>query len=266
MHYAPLFLATAILSLAPALSYSETTTAPTTTPTPPTAAKTFSDADRAAIEDIIQDYLTNKHPEIIIQAAQEAQKRDQVSAESKSKEAVKTAQDKIFNDPSSPVGGNPKGDITVVEFFDYQCGYCKMSEEHVEKLLTEDKGVKFVYKDFPILGPMSTEAAKAALASVKQNKYIKFHDALMTKRDHLNDDLIYQLAKESGIDVEKLKKDMAAPEIAKTIQDNLELGSKIGVRGTPMFIIGDQVYPGAIQQYSQMKQAVADARAAAKKQ
>lgn len=231
--------------------------------TPPTTSKTFSDAERMGIEDIIHDYLVNKHPEVMMEAMRELQKRDQASAESKSKEAIEKLKDKIYNNPNTQVGGNPKGDVTVVEFFDYQCGYCKLSEESILKLLKEDKGVKFLYKEFPILGPMSVTASKAAYASARQGKYIKFHDALMAKKDHLNEDGIYQTAKDVGLDVEKLKKDATDDATAKMVEDSVKLGTDVGVRGTPMFIIGDKVYPGALQ-YDQLKKAVDDARPAKK--
>jgi protein-disulfide isomerase len=258
-----LLLAAALFAL-PALSYAQDTPAASAPMTAAPAAKTFSDSEKAAIEDIIRDYLTTKHPEVLMEAMKELQRRDQASAETKSKEAVTNYKDKIFNDADTPVGGNPKGDVVMVEFFDFQCGYCKMSEESIRKILKDDKGVKFLYKDFPILGPMSVTAAKAAFAAAKQGKYVKFHDALIDKKDHLSEDMIYQTAKDSGLDVEKLKKDMADDGIAKLIDANLKLGNDIGVRGTPMFIIGNQIYPGALQ-YDQMKKAVDDARAANKK-
>jgi protein-disulfide isomerase len=274
MRHAVLLLAAAILTFATAAQAENASSAPNKdmpnlTPTPaaaPAAPKTFSDADKAAIEDIVKTYLTKEHPEVLMEAMQELQKRDQASAEAKSEAAIKSSSDKIFNNPDSPVGGNAKGDVTVVEFFDYQCSYCKMSEPEVEKLLKEDKNVKLIYKDFPILGPMSVQAAKASLASARQGapKYIKFHDALMNKKDHVNDEMLYQTAKDAGLDVEKLKKDMNDDAIAKQVQANIELGGEIGVRGTPMFIVGEAIYPGALQ-YDQLKKAVDDARAAPKK-
>jgi protein-disulfide isomerase len=271
MRTTSLLLAAALIAVS-APGYAQDTT---TSPVPATTAtstitvgsgsgKALTDAQRSEVEDVIKNYLVNKHPEVLMEAMKELQKRDQAGAEAKSKEAVTNFKDKIFNDPTSPVGGNPKGDVTMVEFFDFQCGYCKMSEEGTEKELKTDGNIRFIYKDFPILGPMSTTASKAALASVNQGKYIKFHDALMNKKDHLTEDMIYQIAKEIGLDVEKLKKDMNDPEIAKIIEANLKLGNDIGVRGTPMFIIGDQIYPGALQP-EQLKKAVDDARAAAKK-
>lgn len=221
----------------------------------------FSDEQKAAIQDVIKEYLTKEHPEVIVEAMKEIQHREQTTAESKSQEAIKTAKDKIYNDPDTPVGGNPKGSVTVVEFFDYQCGYCKMTESAVQQLLKENKEVKFIYKDFPILGPMSTTAAKVALASARQGnaKYIKFHNALMNVKDHLSEDSIYQTAKEVGLDVEKLKKDAADDGIAKIAQANVDLGTEIGVRGTPLFIVGEKIYPGALQA-DQLKKAVEDAR------
>jgi protein-disulfide isomerase len=267
MRIAVPFLAAVIFGTSTFFAYADSATpVPATTPAPATAAKTFSDADKAAIEDIIKTYLTKEHPEVLVDAMQEMQKRDQASAEAKSEIAIKSATDKIYNNPDTPVGGNPKGDVTVVEFFDYQCGYCKMAEADAEKLLKEDKNVKFIYKDFPILGPASSQAAKVAMAAAMQGtpKYIKLHDALMAQKEHLNEDMVYKAAKEAGLDVEKLKKDMASDKVAKEVQANLDLGSEVGVRGTPMFIIGENVYPGAMQ-YDQLKKAVDDARAAAKK-
>lgn len=223
--------------------------------------ETFSEEQKAAIQDIIKQYLSKDHPEVLMEGMKELQRRDQATAEVKSQEAIKTSKDKIFADPNTPVGGNPKGSVTVVEFFDYQCGYCKMTEASVQELLRDNKDVKFIYKDFPILGPMSTTAAKVALASRRQGnaKYIKFHDALMNVKEHLNEDIIYKVASEVGLDVEKLKKDAADDEIAKITKANVDLGTEIGVRGTPMFIINDKVYPGALQP-DQLKKAVEEAK------
>ena len=142
-----------------------------------------------------------------------------------------------------------------------------MSEESVEKLLKEDKNIKFIYKNFPILGPLSAEAAKASQASYKQgaSKFQAFHNAMMVKKDHLTtSEPIYQMAKDAGLDVEKLKKDMADASVTDSIAANLKLGQEIGARGTPMFIIGDNAFPGALQ-YDQLKQAVADTRTPPKK-
>lgn len=230
-------------------------------------AATLPEGQKAAIEELIKNYLTKDHPEIVMQAMQELQKRDQASAEAKTVESIKTNKAKIYDDANTPVGGNPKGDVTIVEFSDFQCGYCKMSEPFIEKILKEDKGIRFIYKDFPVLGPQSITASKVALAVFRQggsDKYIKYHDDLLAKKEHLTDDMIYQAAKDAGVNVDKAKKDAADDAMQKQIQANLDLGVDIGVRGTPMFIIGNNVYPGALQ-YDQLKQAISDARAASKK-
>jgi protein-disulfide isomerase len=263
MRKAALFLSVALLGFAPL--FAATARAADATPAPMTStAAAFSEAQRAEIEAIIKDYLTEKHPEVMAQGLQNLQKREQDAEAVKGKEAVSSAKERVFNDANSPVAGNVKGNVTVVEFFDYQCGYCKMSQESIARLLKEDKNVKFIFKDFPILGPASAEAAKAALASVKQGKHQAFHDALMGKKDHLSSDMIYSAAKDVGLDVEKLKKDMNEASINDEINANLKLGQDIGVHGTPMFIINDNIFPGALQ-YDQLKQAVTDARNADKK-
>ncbi|NTU76363.1 MAG: DsbA family protein [Alphaproteobacteria bacterium] len=229
-----------------------------------TPAAPFTDAQKAAVEQIVRDLLTKKEPDLVIKAVQEIQGREEKETATKGKEAVIKNHDKIFNDASAPVGGNPKGDVTVVEFFDYQCGYCKMTQEIVGKLVAEDKNIKLVYKEYPILGPDSARVAKAALASVKQGKYVKFHDALMATKEPLADDALFRVAKDVGLDVEKLKKDMDDEAIEKMVKANREVGVEIGARGTPTFVIGEQVFPGAVPLES-LKQAIAEARKSAKK-
>ena len=258
MRKSALFLTVALLGFIPAMTW-----ATDMTPAPQVAAVGFTDAQRAEIEDIIKDYLTNKHPEVMAEGMQNLQRKMHDAAEAKMKEGVNAAKEKIFNDPNSPVGGNPKGDVTVVEFYDFNCGYCKMSEEGVEKLLKDDKNVKFIYKDFPILGPVSVEAAKAAQASIKQGKFVAFHDALMNKKDHLSSEIIYQTAKDVGLDVEKLKKDMESYEVKTNLGNNMQLAQDLSIQGTPMFIVGDGIYPFAMD-YEKLKQAVAAARSAKK--
>lgn len=228
------------------------------------AAAPFSAEQKKAIEGIIKDYLTKTNPEVVMQAIQELQGKERAAAETKSKEGIKAAADGLYKNPNHPVGGNPKGDVTIVEFFDYQCGYCKMAEESTHKLLGEDKNIKYIYVNYPILSPASKEAAKAALAANKQGKYPEFHSALMKLKDKLSTELIMETAKSVGLDTDKLKKDMADAEIEKIISANMELGNKVGVRGTPMFIINDTPYPGAMQ-YEQLKETVENARKAAKK-
>jgi len=221
----------------------------------------FTDSQKAAIEELVRNLLIKKEPEIIMKAAQEIQNRQEAEASVKNQQAVAVNREKLLNDPNSPVGGNLKGAVTIVEFIDYQCGYCKLSYEAVEKLLSENKDVKIIYKEFPILGPASVQAAKASLASARQGKFHKFHKALMPVKEHLSDEVIFKTAKEAGLNVDKLKKDMADPAIEKMIKESLELGNEVGAHGTPTFIIGETVHPGMMQ-YEELKKAVEEARQA----
>jgi protein-disulfide isomerase len=144
----------------------------------------------------------------------------------------------LLNDPSSPVLGNPKGDVTVVEFFDYACPYCKAIQPRLEKFLKEDKGAKLILKEFPVLRPESLIATKAALAAVKQGKYAAFHTTLMDFKGQLTEEVIFDTAKEVGLDVNRLRKDMESPEIADTIIANFNLARSLHIFETPAFIAG----------------------------
>lgn len=223
----------------------------------------LNEAQKAAVENVVRELLLKKEPELIVKAAQEMQARVEKQQASKSSENISTNRSKLYNDPTSVVGGNPKGDVTVVEFFDYQCGYCKMVQPTIEKLLEADKNVRVVYKELPILGPVSHFASKAALASVAQGKYIAFHNALMTKKERFSEDSILSIAQEVGLNVEKLKADMQDAKIEKTLKDNIALAGEIGANGTPAFVIGDRLYPGAMQA-DQMIELVSEQRKAKK--
>lgn len=143
----------------------------------------------------------------------------------------------LLRDPATPVLGNPEGDVAVVEFFDYTCPFCKAVEPRLQKLLQDDKGVKLVVKEFPILNPVSLIAAKAALASVKQGKYQSFHQALLGFRGQLDTSAIFEIAKSLALDVDRLRKDMDTPEVADQIIANFNLARSLNVTSTPTFII-----------------------------
>jgi protein-disulfide isomerase len=151
----------------------------------------------------------------------------------------------LLHDASSPVGGNPAGDVTIVEFFDYNCSYCKRVAPTVKALIKSDPNIRVVYKEFAILGPPSVLAAKAALAAQRQGKYVPFHGALMSS-GRATDSTIAALAKNLGMDYGKLLKDMKDPAISKTLQRTYRLAGLLGINGTPAFIIGNQLVPGAI--------------------
>ncbi len=228
------------------------------------AESALTDAQKAEVEAVVRELLTKKEPEIIIKAAEIVQGK--IEKETAQKGAAEIAKNikRLESDPLTPVGGNPKGDVTVVQFFDYSCGYCKMAQGHLQKLLDEDKNVRLVYKEFAILGPASQKAAEMALASVEQGKYIPFHTALMEAKKRLSEEEIYKIAESVGLNVEKLKKDAQASKVKESLADNLALADSIGVRGTPSFIIGGKLYPGALS-IEQLKQAVAAARKPADK-
>ncbi len=176
--------------------------------------------------------------------------------------ANKSAQ--LLNDPNTPVLGNPKGDVAVIEFFDYQCSYCKAIEPKLEKLVKDDGNVKMVIKEFPILGPVSVVASKAALASVKQGKYDAYHRAMMAYRGQLKEENVFAMAKDVGLDVERLKKDMDAPDVTTQIIDNMNLARALKISLTPGMIVGPHIYSGLSGITSSGKidfeKAVADAR------
>lgn len=223
----------------------------------------LSDAQKTAVENVVRELLLKKEPELIVKAAQEMQARMEKEQNTKSNENIVANKSKLFNDADAPVAGNAKGDVTIVEFFDYQCGYCKMVQPTVEKILSDDKNVRFIYKELPILGPVSQFASKAALASVAQGKYFAFHNAMMEKKERLSEDSIMDIAKEIGLNVEKLKTDMQSAKVEKQIKANIELADQIGARGTPAFVIGERLYPGAMQA-DQMAEIISDLRKAKK--
>jgi protein-disulfide isomerase len=202
-------------------------------------------AQRDGVEKIIHDYIL-KHPDVVIEALQSAEDRDRANADERSRQAVAARQKDLQGDTTSPVAGNPKGDVTVVEFFDYRCPYCKQVEPSIDALLREDGRVRLVYKEFPVLGPDSVYASRAALASRKQGKYAKFHDAMMAQKGTLDTAVVLQLAAGAGLDVDKLKADMGSPDIDSVIKQNYALAQALEIRGTPAFVIGDEMVPGAV--------------------
>ncbi len=155
--------------------------------------------------------------------------------------------DELLSDSASPVGGNPDGDVTVVEFFDYQCPYCKRIFPSIQALLAEDRNLRYVFKEFPILGKESIFAARAALAAQRQGKYLEFHAALMPAKGKLTETRVMRLAESVGLDVDRLRRDMADGTIDAMIRRNLDLADGLGIFSTPVFIIGDTQVPGAVE-------------------
>lgn len=212
------------------------------------------------VEKVIGDYL-RKNPEIIVEAIRLLQEREKAEKNNRVQANLVAYEHQIKNDPTSPIGGNPKGDVTVVEFFDYQCSYCKKVFPAIQRLLTDDQNIRYVFKELPILSPASETAARAALVAWKfeKEKYFEFHRLLIESRGGLSDARIFNLAAKAGLDVARIKKNIKTAEIDTIIGTNRELAQKMGINGTPGFIIGDQIIPGAID-LATLKQLVTRAR------
>ncbi len=213
---------------------------------------------KAEIEKIVHDYLM-EHPEVIRDAIQALQAKEEQSKADAQTMAVQENKDAIFNDPASPVVGNPNGDVTIVEFFDYHCPYCKAVAAPLQQLITDDKGVRLVLKEFPILGEDSILASQAALAAARQGKYWAFHQALMEHRGKFDMEVIKAIAAKTGLDPVKLAVDMGAQKIDPQISANHKLAKALDVSATPTFVIGDQVVEGAVP-LEQLKDLIQKAR------
>jgi protein-disulfide isomerase len=222
------------------------------------AAAPFTPEQEEAIGRILRQYL-EQHPELILEALEAAEAKARAAQEAAGRQAVAQRQRELEADPASPVLGNPKGDVTLVEFFDYRCPYCKQVAPSLEALLAEDKRLRIVMKEFPILGQDSIVAARAALAAERQGKYFKFHNALMAVKGGLGEDTVYKTAAAVGLDVERLKADMARPEIEAQLRATYELAQALRIRGTPAFVVGGELIPGAVD-LATLRQKIAAAR------
>ena len=207
---------------------------------PSFAAETdvFDAKQQDAIRAIMKEYLLQQ-PEILKEAIAELNKRQEMAAEGERKKALAS----LYKEQSPFSIGD--GKVTVVEFFDYNCGYCRKAFSNLVSLTKDDKDVRVVFVEFPILSEESRLASQAAIAATKQNKYFEFHRALMEHNGPIKEDIIFKTAAAIGLDVEKLKADMDAPEVNEQIEKNLQLGTAMGVQGTPAIFVGDQAIPGA---------------------
>ena len=212
-----------------------------------TPAPQFTPLQQNQIRLIIRDYLL-ENPDVIYEAIQILQQRQQTGQEERQRLALTDQRELLVNSPDDPTVGDPDADVVVVEFFDYKCPYCKSVWPTLAQLLSEDRGVRLVYKEFPILGQDSVYAARASLAAYRQapEKYKAFHEALMRASATLNEDVVMRIADAVGLDVERLKEGMAAEDIAEIIENNYRLARSLGINGTPGFVIGEKVVPGAI--------------------
>ena len=215
---------------------------------PATAAEdALSPGQKRAVEEVVREYL-RRNPEILLEAIGAMRAKRDAEQQSKVRNNLVSLRGELENDPTSPVGGNPQGDVTIVEFFDYQCPYCKRVLPTVQTLLKTDGNIRYVFKEFPILGPQSVVAARAALAAWKldRDRYVPFHIALLQTRGRLSEQKILGVAAEIGLDVERLRAAMADPAIDKILARNAKLARALDINGTPAFVIGETVVPGAV--------------------
>ncbi len=208
-------------------------------------AGSFSDEQQSEIGEIVKKYLLT-NPEILRDAFGELERRENAAKEKLAQKGISDNADILYQSKLSFVAGNAEGDISMVEFFDYNCGFCKRAFGDVLSILESDKKLRLVVKEFPILGPGSVFASRAAIAAKEQGKYWDLHVALMQSRGSLDEGKVISIAEKVGLDVKKLRADMASPRVTAEIEETYALANKLGVNGTPAFIIDDKLIPGAL--------------------
>ncbi len=217
----------------------------------------FTEAQKTEIEGIFSAYLM-ENPDIIMKAISAQQARQQEEKDRKAAAVLEEIMPDLLNG-KAPTAGNPEGDVTIVEFFDYNCGYCKKALKDIQSTISSDEGVNFVFKEMPILGPTSLTAAKWALAAHKQDKYFEYHIALMEHKGPKNESELSKLAKKIGLDVDQMKKDANSKEVADHVAEDLAAARSLGINGTPAFIIDGEIKSGYLG-LNGLKAAIADAR------
>jgi protein-disulfide isomerase len=225
---------------------------------PATPTVTFSPTQRDAIVQIVRDALKSD-PSILRDAVTSLQAQDEAHEAAEARGAIAARQKDLLDNPGDPEAGNPHGDVTVVEFYDPRCPYCRRMLPGIEAMLQKDHGIRLVYKDIPVLGPASALEARAIVAAQKQGAYLKMQAALMKDSSQPSDAMIRATAKTLGLDADKLIADMDAPATTQRIKDNLALAKALKLQGTPAFVVGQQMIPGMVDP-DQLEEAVAGAR------
>lgn len=221
----------------------------------------FTDEQKKALSGIIKDYLVN-HPEVMIDVQNALDERAQKEQDAKIK-GLLSANPKAFKGAANASAGNPGGDVTVVEFFDFNCGYCRRGLADVQRLVSEDKNVRIVFKEFPILAKGSAEASRVAIAAKRQGKYWEFHQAMLGAHGQANLATALQVASSVGLDSDRITREMSEAAVTDEIEESEGLARQIGINGTPFFIVGDKTIPGAPDDlHDQLARLVAEARKA----
>src|SRR5262245_3797198 len=212
-------------------------------------AQSFTEQQKNELHSIIRDYLVN-HPEVLQESMAELEKRQTLAEAEKAKAAVKSNAQALFDSSHQVVVGNPEGDVTLVEFFDYNCGYCKRALNDLQELIKDDGKLRVVLKEFPVLGPGSVEAAQVAVAVRMQDKsgkkYFDFHQRLLGGRGQADKAKAMAAAKDAGFDMARLERDMASPEVKATLDESMKLAEQLGLNGTPSYVVGSDVVIGAV--------------------
>ena len=225
-----------------------------------TSGSAVDPAERAKIESVVRDYLL-ANPDIMLEVQNALELKMEAQRTAQMAGALKAQAQHLYKATSSPSVGVADADVTVVEFFDYNCGFCRRAMPDIVKLTSADPKVKVVFKEFPIFGKDSEAAARVAIAAGKQGKYWEVHKALFEHEGKLNEESALGVAESLGLDMTKLKADMASPETTKEIEDTQKLAESLGIQGTPHFFVGEQVIPGAPEDLlDQLQSKIADVR------
>lgn len=218
----------------------------------------FSEDQRAAMEDFVRDFILD-NPEVLIEAVNRYKQNEEKKQDQEALSSLDKYRSFLYYNKDMPQTGNPKGDITVIEFFDYNCGYCKRAYEAVQETLDKDKNVRFVFVELPILSDTSKLAANWAMAAHKQGKYFEFHKGLMTFNGPKTEEAMVKVATDLGLDITRMRKDAASEETKALLAKKVEVAQALHISGTPGFIIGDQIVRGYVP-YEGMKAIIDDAR------
>lgn len=231
-------------------------------PTKAAANLPFSEDQRGAMEDFVRNFIL-ENPEVLMESVNRYRQKQEAAQDEDLLKVLEQESDFVYKG-GHPEAGNPKGDVTVVEFFDYNCGYCKRAHGAIAEVMEKDKNVRFIFLEFPILSPQSRVAAEWSLAAAKQGKYWEFHNELMTSPAPKDEENLSKLAKTVGLDVEKLKKDAASEEVKVRLDKVKALAGKLNISGTPGFIVNKEIVRGYVP-YDGFKTIIEDARKNEKK-
>ena len=221
------------------------------------SAKAADALNKSEVETIIKEYLL-ENPEVLIESLENFRTQQERDQQANAKKSIEKHIEYLTS-ADAPSVGPADADVVVVEFFDYNCGYCRRAVPDIQKLIKEDTNVRFVFREMPILSPNSRDVARWSIAAHKQDKYFEFHAALMEKRGNRSPAVMKEMAEELGLDADKLEKDANSAAVKKMLEKDVEVARAIGIRGTPAFIIGGDLYPGYLGEDG-LRQTIENAR------